>query len=158
MSRKKKKDRNDLTKDILKRIDLLFSYTDQELRMSYVCAVVVIQTTAYIMIKNNKNIIPIERINRWFINEYAPSFIIKDKNIDFDYENIAQAFLKSKCLIDFKKNKDALLQALNEKKRLNKEPIFLDWDKYCEYIVNNGFDDNTSKRVYAWITNGDARK
>lgn len=149
MAKSKTPDRSKMTSEELRKFELLFSEVDSDLRMQFTSAVCTIQTAVY-MIKK-KEIIS-QKIHKWFINEYIQEYLKLDLNINFDYENIAKTFLKSKFLIDLDFWKPLLLEALNEVQRQAKEQIFLTWDKYCEYMINNGYTNKQSQKLYDWIT------
>lgn len=148
MPKSKKRDRNDLSKDTVKYLDKIFAIAGEENRMKYIASVVIIQTVSYMMLRKS---VDISIINRWFINEYLPSFLTKDNIIDFDYIKIASDYLQRKKLINFNNVEQMLLQRLNDVEIKYSKEQFHNWQEYCEYMINFGLDDRTNDKVYKWI-------
>lgn len=149
MAKSKTPDRSKMNAEELRKFKLLFAEVPADLRMEFMCAICGIQVVIY-LVKKQK--IPSQKIHKWFINEYIQDFLKLDLNINFDHENIIKTYLKNKFLIDFDKYKPIVLNAINEGQRKNKEQVFLTWDNWLEFMINYGYGEKQTQKIYNWIT------
>ena len=149
MSKSKTPDRSKMNAEELRKFKLLFAEASSDLRMEFMCAICSIQVVMY-LIKNQK--IPSQKIDKWFINEYIQEYLKLDLPINFEHENIIKTYLKNKFLIDFDKYKPIVLNAINEGQRKKKEQVFLTWDKWLEFMINYGYGEKQTQKMYNWIT------